>query len=84
MAGAPVAQFGHHRDEVVAGFAEVVGHLLRHGCLDATLDDAVFFQLTQLRGKDFFAHAGEQVTEFGKAPRHEAEMPDQQNFPLTA
>src|SRR5712672_2594505 len=34
VAGAPVAQLGHHGDEFVAGLGEVVGDLRRNGWLD--------------------------------------------------
>src|SRR5438094_9056741 len=76
MASPPRAHLGQQGDEVVAGFAEVVGDLRRRGWLDLALDYAVLFELAQLRGEHFFADAGEQVAKFRKATRHEAEMPD--------
>lgn len=45
VASAPVAQVGHHGDEVVASLGEVVGDLRRNGWPDFALDDAVFFEL---------------------------------------
>ena len=43
--GAPVAHVGQHGDQVVAGFAEVVGDLRRPGRFDFALNYAVFFEL---------------------------------------
>ena len=58
VAGAPVAQLGHHGDEFITGFGEAVSDLRRNGWLDLALDDAIFFELTQLRGEHFFADSG--------------------------
>jgi hypothetical protein len=58
--------------------------LRRGGRFDFALNDAVFFQLAELRGEHFFANAGKKIAEFGEAPRLEAQMPDDQDFPLAA
>src|SRR2546428_373783 len=60
MARPPMAHLGQQGDEVVAGFAEVVGDLRRRGWLDLALDYAVLFELAQLRSEHLFADAGEQ------------------------
>ena len=72
VAGAPVAHGGHHGDEVVTGFGEVVSDLRRGGRLDSSLDDAVLFELTQLRGKNFFTDSGQEFAYFRETARHEA------------
>jgi len=84
MAGAPVAHVGEHRDQVVAGFGEVIGYLRRYGRFYFALNDPIFFELPQLRGENFFTNAGEQIAQFSETAWVEAEMPDQQHLPLPA
>ena len=71
VAGAPVAHVGHHGDEVVTGFGEVVSDLRRRGRFYFTLDDSVLFELTQLRGENFFADSGQKFANFRETAWHE-------------
>ena len=50
--------------------------------LHFAMDDAVAFELAQLRAQDFFADARQQIAKLGKAFRPEAEMPDGQHLPF--
>ena len=45
MACAPLTHFGHHRNQIVAGFGEAVGDLRWSRLLDSPLDDAIILKL---------------------------------------
>jgi len=82
MFGAPAAHFFHDGNEVTAGFGEGVGDFGRGIVRGFARNNAVLFELAQLRGENFFGDAREKVAKFGEALRFEREIPERQNFPF--
>src|ERR1700731_2831387 len=84
LLGAPVAKVFEDWDQCLAGGAERVGDLRGRGAHCPSVDDAILFQFTQLRGEDFFADASQKIAEFGEAQRAKRKSPDCLDFPLAA
>src|SRR3984893_12644693 len=74
--GAPVAKVFEDGDQCPAGGAERVGDLRRRGAHCPSVDDAIPFQFTELRGENFFADASQKIAEFGEAQRAKRKSPD--------
>jgi hypothetical protein len=84
MAGAPGAEDTHGINEFFAGAGERISDLRRRGVGNFAMDNAVVFELAELRGEDFFAHAGKKIAKFCEAFRAEAQIPDGEDLPLAA
>ncbi len=68
----------------MAGRAEGVGDLGRRGAHYGAADDTILFQSTKLRGESFFAHASENIAEFGETQRTKGKAAHRLDFPLAA
>jgi hypothetical protein len=81
---APVAQVLQERNQGFAGGAKRISDLWRRGGDCGSAYNAIFFQFTELRGKNLFADASQKIAEFGEAQRAKRKAPDRLDFPLAA
>ena len=84
MSCAPATEIAHRLDKFLTRASERVSDLGRGRGRDPTADDAVRFELTKLRGQNFFADAGKKVAKLGEAFRIEAQMPNGEHLPFSA
>ena len=82
--GAPVAQVLEYRDQGLPSGAEGIGDLRRRGANFPSLDDPIPFQFAELRSKNFFTDAAQEIAELGEAQRAKRKTPHGLDFPLTA
>ena len=82
MGGAPFAEAGHHRHELLTFGAERIRDGGRDGAGDFALYDAISFELTELICEDLLRNAAEALAEFGIAKGTEGEEPEDLNLPF--
>ena len=79
-----MTHLGHHGDEFITGAAERVADVRRDRGFSISFDDAVGFQVAQLRREHLFAYAGKKIAKLGEASRPKAKVPNHERFPLAA
>ena len=82
MPRSPGTEYCHGLDEFFAGACERVGDLGRDGIGCAAQYQAIFFELAQLFGEDFFRDRFQFSSNFREAPRPEGQMPKNLHLPL--
>jgi len=79
-----MAELAHQRNQLIAGFAQRIGHLRGYDGLAGATHHTVGRKLSELRSEDFFADPWHKVSQLRKAPRTESQVPHHQNLPFPA